>query len=110
MYGRALDDPIFDIGDQQMNRVVQRYAAKLGITKRYEAMGRLFSAHALRHTFATHLWEDGLDAFILRDLLGHRYLGTTRRYVATGMGRVVSDYNAHHPLCKPDFWKDGDDD
>lgn len=108
VYGHALDDPIFDIGDQQMNRVVQRYAAKLGITKRYEAMGRLFSAHALRHTFATHLWESGIDAFILRDLLGHRYLGTTRRYVAIGLGRVVSDYNTHHPLCQRDFW-DGDD-
>ena len=109
VYGRALDDPIFDIGDQQMNRVVQRYANKLGITKRYEAMGRLFSAHALRHTFATHLWESGIDAFILRDLLGHRYLGTTRRYVAIGLGRVVADYNAHHPLCQRDFW-DGNED
>lgn len=106
VYGRALDDPIFDIGDQQMNRVVQRYAAKLGIIKRYEAMGRHFSAHALRHTFATHLWESGIDVFILRDLLGHRYLGTTRRYVAIGLGRIASDYNAHHPLCKRDFWNE----
>ena len=106
VYGRALDDPIFDIGDQQMNRVVQRYASKLGILARYEAMGRRFSAHALRHTFATHLWESGIDVFILRDLLGHRYLGTTRRYVAIGLGRIAADYNAHHPLCKRDFWNE----
>jgi site-specific recombinase XerD len=104
VYGRALDDPIFDIGDQQMNRVVKRYAAKLGIIKRYEAMGRKFSAHALRHTFATHLWESGIDVFILRDLLGHRYLSTTRRYIAIGLGRIAKDYTAHHPLCQRDFW------
>jgi site-specific recombinase XerD len=62
----------------------------------------------LRHTFATHLWESGIDAFILRDLLGHRYLGTTRRYVAIGLGRVAADYNAHHPLCQRDFWDEDD--
>lgn len=107
-YGRALNDPLFDIQDQQMNRVCQKHAEVAGILQRYEAMGRTFSAHALRHTFATHLWESGIDVFILRDLLGHRYLGTTRRYVAIGLGRVVKDYNEHHPLCRPDFF-DNDD-
>jgi integrase len=108
-YGRALEDPLFDIEDQQMNRVCQKHAETAGILQRYRAMGRNFSAHSLRHAFATHLWESGIDVFILRDLLGHRYLGTTRRYVAIGLGRVVKDYNDHHPLCQRDFWNgDGD--
>ena len=102
-YGRALDDPIFDIEDQQMNRVVKKYAKEVGLIDRYKAMGRNFSAHCLRHAYATHLWESGIDVFILRDLLGHRFLGTTRRYVAIGVGRVISDYEAHHPLCDAKF-------
>ena len=109
VYGRALDDNLFGVEDQTLNRVVKRYANELGITQRYEAMERRFSAHALRHTYATHLWESGLDAFVLRDLLGHRYLGTTRRYVAVAHGRISADYNAHHPLAQPDFWQTDDE-
>lgn len=99
VYGRALEDPIFDIEDKQINRVVRKWGKKVGINQRYEAMDRHFAAHALRHTFATHLFESGLDVFILRDLLGHRYLGTTRGYVAIGIGRFAHDYRSHHPLC-----------
>lgn len=107
-YGRALDDPIFDIEDQQMNRIVKKYAKEAGIVDRYKAMGRNVSAHCLRHAYATHLWESGIDVFILRDLLGHRFLGTTRRYIAIGVGRVLSDYEAHHPLCDEKFCAEED--
>lgn len=106
VYGRALDDPLFDIGDAAMNTVCKKYARIIGLDERYKAMGRNFSAHSLRHAFATHLWETGIDLFILRDLLGHRFLGTTRLYVAIGIGRVLKDYNAHHPLAQRDFWNE----
>ena len=106
VYGRALDDPVFDVGDDRMNDIVKEYAKDLGLLQRYEAMGRRFSAHCLRHAFATHLWESGIDLFILKDLLGHQFLSTTQKYVQIGIGKALGDYNAHHPLADRNFWKE----
>ena len=109
VYGRALDDPIFDVGDDRMNDIVKQYAKDLGLLQRYEAIGRRYSAHCLRHAFATHLWESGIDLLILKDLLGHQFLSTTEKYVQIGIGKALNDYNAHHPLADRNFWKEPDE-
>ena len=96
---RPLDDKVFGIGERQIARMVEEYAEKLGITERYEAIGRRFTPHSFRHTCATHLYENGMDIYIIKDLLGHASIAVTREYIHIGINRQRDDYTSFHPLC-----------
>lgn len=68
--GRSPDKPI----DVQVLHAACRSATKAaGLVKRV-------SVHTLRHSFATHLLESGVDIRIIQVLLGHNSLSTTARY------------------------------
>lgn len=101
-YTQALNyhNQIFDISDRTVDRAVKAAGEDLGIAQRYEAMGRRFSAHCLRHTCATHLYEGGFDIYEVRELLGHSSIATTRTYVHMAVDRMRENYRKAHPLSQ----------
>ncbi len=73
-----------------VNNIVKRAAVKAGVKK------HIFT-HTLRHTFATHLLENGIDIVIIKNLLGHKSLKTTMIYLQT---RKLPEFNFSHPFDK----------
>lgn len=86
------------ISTRQLYRIVVEAAQAADITKRV-------GPHTLRHSFATHLLEDGTDIRVIQVLLGHAKLDNTAFYtkVATRTVRTVTS-----PLDKLDMFKVGE--
>ena len=66
-------NPVEPLSARQLGRVIRAAAQAAGITKRV-------SPHTLRHSFATHLLEQGVDIRVIQTLLGHAKLDTTALY------------------------------
>lgn len=59
-----------------------------GVSRVASKVRRRFSLHGLRHAFATHLVEDGVDVQVVQVLLGHERIETTTRYTLVRTDRI----------------------
>lgn len=66
--------PGFPLTLKAVQWVVRTYTKEAGIAKKV-------SLHTLRHSYATHLLEDGLDLYSIQKLLGHAHISTTMVYL-----------------------------
>ncbi len=78
---------------RSVGRLLEKYLAQAGLDP--EA-----SPHSLRHSFATHLLDQGADIRSVQELLGHRSLGTTQIYTHVTTQRLKDSYQKAHPRAR----------
>lgn len=75
---------------RSVGRLLEKYLAKAGLDPRT-------TPHTLRHSFATHLLDNGADIRGVQELLGHKSLNTTQVYTHISTKRLQESYDKAHP-------------
>lgn len=81
------------LSPRSISRIVKKYLSKITEKKKV-------SPHIVRHSFATHLLDEGADLLAVKELLGHKNLSTTQIYTHVTMDRLKKVYRKAHPRAE----------
>jgi len=81
------------ISPSTVYRVVNKYLRNISTKTK-------ISPHVLRHTFATHILNNGADINSIKEILGHKSLASTQIYTKIKIPTIVNDYMRNHPRQK----------
>jgi len=90
---------LFEKGNAPMNSAQLRYM----LTKLFKEAGIKVTPHQLRHSFATHLLNNGARIADVSELLGHETMATTQVYTKLGSVKKMQEYMKAHPLANKDL-------
>ena len=79
-----------NLSRQRVWQIIKSYILSLGIKKN-------ISPHTLRHSFATHLLENGGSLRAIQEMLGHANISTTEIYTHVEKNRLKNIHNKFHP-------------
>jgi len=87
---------LFEKNSKQMSREQIRYL----FNKIFKKSGVKATPHQLRHSFATHLLNNGARISDVSELLGHSSMVSTQIYTKLGNSKKLNEYSKAHPLCQ----------
>ena len=84
-------------GSRITPRSVQRHMKNLLLAA---GLSSASTPHSLRHSFATHLLDNGADLRAIQELLGHVSLSTTQKYTHVSSEQMMAEYDKTHPRSR----------